>query len=121
MFTFNIPCNYVLSYYIIGQRKAFYRPRTSEPNCERKEIVDIDIFITSRKSKRKIIQCIRTMSGSLARIIKQNQFNQFRFLCVGQNSSFRQMTTQLLYLPRTINCKILIYFLIKTHLNSNVA
>ena len=41
---------------IIGQRKAFYRQRISEPSCARKETVDIDILVTSRNGVRKIMQ-----------------------------------------------------------------
>ena len=43
---------------IIGQRKAFYRQRIPESRCLRKETVDIDIHVTSRKSGRKIILTI---------------------------------------------------------------
>ena len=41
---------------IISQRQAFYRQRISEPNCARKETVDIDILVTSRNGDRKIMQ-----------------------------------------------------------------
>ena len=37
---------------IMGQRKAFYRQRIPEPSCARKEIVDIDIPVTSRNGDR---------------------------------------------------------------------
>ena len=88
--------------------KAFYRQRTPESDYARKENVDIDILITSRRSDIKIIQHIRIMSEHLARIRKQNWFSQFRFLCVVQCASYRQMTIQLLYLPEAINFKILV-------------
>ena len=44
---------------IIGQRKAFYRQRIAESSCARKEIVDIDAFLTSRNGDRKVMQSIR--------------------------------------------------------------
>ena len=44
---------------ILGQRKTFYRQRIPESSCARKETVDIDILVTSRKGDRKIIQSIR--------------------------------------------------------------
>ena len=44
---------------IIGQRKALYRQRIPESSGARKETVDIDIFVTSRNSDRKIVQSIR--------------------------------------------------------------
>ena len=49
---------------IIGQRKAFYRQRIPESSCARKEIVEIDILVTSRNGDRKIMQSIRIMSRS---------------------------------------------------------
>ena len=88
--------------------KAFFRQRTPESNYARKEIVDIDILITSTRSDIKIIQHIRIMSEHLARVRKQNWFSQFRFPCVVQYASYRQMTIQLLYLPEAINFKILV-------------
>ena len=33
---------------ITGQRNAFYRQRIPQSSCTRKEIVDIDILVTSR-------------------------------------------------------------------------
>ena len=44
---------------IIAQRKAFYRQRTSESSCVRKETIDIDILVKSRNGDRKIMQSIR--------------------------------------------------------------
>ena len=38
---------------IIGQRKAFYRQRIPNCSCARKEIVDIDILVTSGNGDRK--------------------------------------------------------------------
>ena len=37
---------------IIGQRKAFYWEKIPEFSCARKEIVDIDILVTSRNGDR---------------------------------------------------------------------
>ena len=65
--------------YIIGQRKAFCGQRIPESSCARKETVDIDIFITSRrKGDRKIMQPIRITSENATRMRKWNQFSQFR-------------------------------------------
>ena len=47
---------------IIGQRKAFYRQRIPESSCARKETVDIDTLITSKKGDRKVLQSIRITS-----------------------------------------------------------
>ena len=47
---------------MIGQRKAFCRQRIPESSCAKKEIVDIDILVTSRNGHRKIMQSIRIMS-----------------------------------------------------------
>ena len=46
----------------VGQRKVFYRQRIPELSCVRKEIVDINIPVTSRNGDRKIMQSIRIMS-----------------------------------------------------------
>ena len=62
---------------IIGQRKAFYRQRTPEFNCARKETVDIDILVTSRNGDRKIMQSIRITSRPPSRKRKWNQLSQF--------------------------------------------
>ena len=62
---------------IIGQRKAFYRQRIPEPNCARKETVDIDILVTSRNGDRKIMQSIRITSRPLLRKRKWDQLSQF--------------------------------------------
>ena len=40
---------------IIGQKKAFYMQRIPESSRARKETVDIDILVTSRKGDRKIM------------------------------------------------------------------
>ena len=63
---------------IIGQRKAFYRQRIPKFNCARKEIVDIDIRVTSRDGDRKIIESIRITSRPSSRKRKWNQLSQFR-------------------------------------------
>ena len=47
---------------IIGQRKAFYRQRIPESSCARKETVDIDTLVTSKKGDRKVLQSIRIAS-----------------------------------------------------------
>ena len=63
---------------IIGQRKAFYRQGIPEFSCARKEIIDIDIFVTSRNGDRKIMQSMRITSRPTLRIRKWNQLSQFR-------------------------------------------
>ena len=62
---------------IIGQRKGFYRLRIPESSCARKEIVDIDILVTSRNSDRKIMQSIRITSQPSLRKRKWDQLSQF--------------------------------------------
>ena len=49
---------------IIDQRKVFYRQRIPESSFARKEILDIDIVITSRNGDRKITQSMRITSRS---------------------------------------------------------
>ena len=49
---------------IIDQRKAFYRQKTPEPSCARKETADTDILVTSRNGDTKIMQSIRLTSGT---------------------------------------------------------
>ena len=61
---------------IIGQRKAFYRQKISEFSCARKEIVDIDILVTSRNGDRKIMQFIRITSRPSSTKRKWNQLSQ---------------------------------------------
>ena len=61
---------------IIDQRKAFYRKRIPESCCARKETVDIDILVTSRKCDRKIIYSIRITNRPPARKRKWNQLSQ---------------------------------------------
>ena len=66
--------------YIIGQRKAFCGQRIPDSSCAKKETVDIEILITSRrKGDRKIIQPIRIASEAATEIRKWNQFSQFRW------------------------------------------
>ena len=61
--TYKVSVNSILqANKIIGQRKAFYRQRISEPSCVRKETVDIDVLVTSRNGDIKIMQSIRVMS-----------------------------------------------------------
>ena len=65
--------------YIIGQGKANCRQRIPESSCTRKETVDIEILITSRrKGDRKIMQPIRITSETATGMRKWNQFSQFR-------------------------------------------
>ena len=45
--------------YIIGQKKTFYWQSIPESSCAKKEIIDIDILVTSRNGDRKIMQSIR--------------------------------------------------------------
>ena len=52
---------------IIGQSKAFYMQKIPEPNCVRKETVNIDIHVTSRNGDWKIMQSIRITSRPPAR------------------------------------------------------
>ena len=40
---------------IRGQRKAFHKQRIPESSRTKKETVDLDIFVTSRNSDRKIM------------------------------------------------------------------
>ena len=58
----------------MGQRKAFYRQRTTEFRCARNE-TDIDILITSRNANRKVVQFIRITSRPPSRIRKWNQLS----------------------------------------------
>ena len=60
---------------VIGQRKAFYRQRISEPSCAKKETVDIDILVTFRNGDRKVMQSIRIMNIPPLRIRKWNHFS----------------------------------------------
>ena len=62
---------------IIDQRKAFYRQRIPEFSRARKETVDIDILVTSRKGDRKIMQSIRITSKPPLRKRRWNQWSQF--------------------------------------------
>ena len=62
---------------IIGQGKPFYRQRSSEFSCARKETGDIDILVTSRNGDRKIMQSIRITSRPPSRKRKWNQLSQF--------------------------------------------
>ena len=48
------------AFLIIGQRKAFYRQRIPEPNCNRKKTIDIDILVTYQNGDRKVRQSMRT-------------------------------------------------------------
>ena len=65
--------------YIINQRKAFCGQRILESGCARKETVDREILITSRrKGDRKIMQPVRITSVTATKMRKWNQFSQFR-------------------------------------------
>ena len=63
---------------IISQRKAFYRQRSPESSCARKETVDVDILVIFRNGDRKIVQSIRITSRPPSRMRKWNQLSQFR-------------------------------------------
>ena len=62
---------------IIGQSKAFYRPRIPESSCVRKETVDLDILVTSKNGDRKIMQSIRITSRFPSRKSMWYQLRQF--------------------------------------------
>ena len=62
---------------MILQRKTFYRQKMSDSTRARKEIVDIDILVTSRNGDRKIIQSIRITSRTPSRVREKNQLSQF--------------------------------------------
>ena len=64
--------------YIIGQKKYFYRQKTLESTCARKDAVDIGILVTSRNGDRKIMESIKIMSRAPSRIRKRNQRSQFK-------------------------------------------
>ena len=64
---------------IIGPWKEFYRQRSAESSCARKETADIDIFVTSTNGDRKIIKSTRITTRPPSIITKWNQFNQFRW------------------------------------------
>ena len=64
--------------YAIGRRKAFYRQRIPESTCPRKEIVDIDVLVTSRNGGIEIMQSIRKTSRTPARERKWNKLSEFR-------------------------------------------
>ena len=64
--------------YIIDQRKVFCGQGIPETSCARKETVDIEILIISRrKGDRKIMQPIRIFSETATRMRTWNQFSQF--------------------------------------------
>ena len=62
---------------IISQRRAFYRQKIPDFSSARKETVDIDILVTSRNGRRKIMQSIRITSRPPSRKRKWNQLSQF--------------------------------------------
>ena len=43
----------------MGQRKAFYKQKSPEFNCARKQIIDRNIFLASRNGDRKIMQSMK--------------------------------------------------------------
>ena len=59
------------------QRKAFYKQRTPESSCGRKEPVDIDILAIFRSGHRKILKSIRTTSRPASRKRMWDQLSQF--------------------------------------------
>ena len=68
---------------IMDQRKAFYRhsigTRIPPSRCAKKEIVDMDILVTTTNGDRKIIKTIRITSRPPSRIRMSNQLSQFRY------------------------------------------
>ena len=60
---------------IIAQRKEFYRQRILEFSHASKEIVDIDILVTSRNGETKIMQSLRITSRPTSRTRKWNQLS----------------------------------------------
>ena len=60
-----------------SHRKKFYSQRIPESICARKEIVVVDILVTSRNDDRKIMQSIRITSRPPSRKSKWNQLSQF--------------------------------------------
>ena len=52
------------AFWIIVQKKAFFKKRIPEPRYAIKETVDKDILVTSKNEDRKIMQPIRRTSGS---------------------------------------------------------
>ena len=60
---------------IIGQRKAFYRQRIPESSCARKETVNIEILVTSRKCDRIFVESIRITNRHPSRLRNWNQLN----------------------------------------------
>ena len=58
---------------VIGQRKEFYRLRISESSCARKETVDI--LVTLRNGKQKIMQPIRITSIKEVEPAEPDQMN----------------------------------------------
>ena len=63
---------------IVAQGKVSYRQRIPKASCAKKEIVDIDILVTSSNADRKIMQSIRLTRRPPSRIRKWNQLSQFR-------------------------------------------
>ena len=63
---------------IIARKKAFYRQKIPESSCVRKGTADIDVLVTYRNGKRKVLQFIRIRSRPTSRIRKWNHFSQFR-------------------------------------------
>ena len=54
-------------------------------SCARKETVDKDILVTSRKGDRKIMKSIRIASRPPSRKRKWNQLSQFRRTPIEKN------------------------------------
>ena len=72
---------------VIDQGKANYRQKILEPSNARKEIVDIDILVTSKNVYRKIIQSIRMTSRPPSRKRKWNQVSHIWSMTQGFNKS----------------------------------
>ena len=64
---------------IVSEKKSFCRSRVLEPNCKRKETINIDILITLRNGVRKVTQTTGITSELSSRIKKRNQISLFRW------------------------------------------
>ena len=70
-------CLLIKTTWIIGQRKAFHSQRIPESSCARKDTVNIEILVKSRKGDRKIMQSTTVTSRPLTRKRMWSQLSQF--------------------------------------------
>ena len=61
---------------MIGQRKAFCRQRIPESSCAKKEIVDIDILVTSRNGHKSCNQIMEPGEPVLMNIYQSNTYRK---------------------------------------------